>query len=223
MGLQYTYNLHFSLTCLGVHSISEHDDLYCSLLQLQRISQRGQTWSLVDGFLGGPLYNRGTSCKPFSDGQLRVRTFEELWWKVELGRGAELTLGHPTVWGGVLVHLLAESVILCRLVILSTCPLSHLQNGKVNCPYPWRRVWQPTPVFLPGKIPQTEEPDGVQPMGLQRVRHDWSDLACNSSYRILRFEQASGVGDGQGSLAFCGPWGCKELDTTERLNWTESL
>ena len=32
------------------------------------------------------------------------------------------------------------------------------------------------------------------------------------------FEQAPGVGDGQGSLAYCSPWGCKELDTTERLN-----
>ena len=35
------------------------------------------------------------------------------------------------------------------------------------------------------------------------------------------FEQALGVGDGQGGLAFCSPWGCKELDTTEQLNWTE--
>ena len=31
----------------------------------------------------------------------------------------------------------------------------------------------------------------------------------------LEFEQASGVGDGQGSLACCSPWGCKELDMTE--------
>ena len=30
--------------------------------------------------------------------------------------------------------------------------------------------------------------------------------------------QAPGVGDGQGGLACCGPWGCKESDTTERLN-----
>ena len=28
-------------------------------------------------------------------------------------------------------------------------------------------------------------------------------------------------GDGQGGLACCGLWGRKELDTTERLNWTE--
>ena len=35
------------------------------------------------------------------------------------------------------------------------------------------------------------------------------------------FEQALGVGDGQGSLACCSPWGCKESDMTELLNWTE--
>ena len=37
-------------------------------------------------------------------------------------------------------------------------------------------------------------------------------------------EQASGVADGQGGLACCSPWGCKESDTTEQpiteLNWS---
>ena len=32
------------------------------------------------------------------------------------------------------------------------------------------------------------------------------------------FEQAPGVGDGQGSLACCSPWGRRESDMTERLN-----
>ena len=32
------------------------------------------------------------------------------------------------------------------------------------------------------------------------------------------FEQAPGDDEGQGSLAFCSPWGCKESDTTDRLN-----
>ena len=32
------------------------------------------------------------------------------------------------------------------------------------------------------------------------------------------FEQALDVGDGQGRLAYCSPWGRKELDMTERLN-----
>ena len=35
------------------------------------------------------------------------------------------------------------------------------------------------------------------------------------------FEQAPEVGDGQGNLAFCSPWGHKESDTTKWLNWTE--
>ena len=42
--------------------------------------------------------------------------------------------------------------------------------GKI----PWRRVWQPTPVFLPGESLWTEEPGGLQSMGSQRVGHDWA-------------------------------------------------
>ena len=33
--------------------------------------------------------------------------------------------------------------------------------GKI----PWRRAWQPTPVFFPGESPWTEEPDELQSMG----------------------------------------------------------
>ena len=35
---------------------------------------------------------------------------------------------------------------------------------------PWRRKWQPTPVFLPGKVPWTKQSGGLQPMGLLK-RH----------------------------------------------------
>ena len=48
--------------------------------------------------------------------------------------------------------------------------------------------------------------------GWQRMR--WLDLGHE-------FEQTPEVGDGQGSLVSCSPWGCKESDTTEQLNWTE--
>ena len=34
-------------------------------------------------------------------------------------------------------------------------------------------------------------------------------------------EQTLGVGDGQGGLARCSPWGPKESDMMERLNWTD--
>ena len=36
------------------------------------------------------------------------------------------------------------------------------------------------------------------------------------------FEQAPGVGDGLGSLACCSPWGHKESDMTEWLNWADT-
>ena len=35
------------------------------------------------------------------------------------------------------------------------------------------------------------------------------------------FGYSLGVGDGQGGLACCSPWGCSELNTSEWLNWTE--
>ena len=37
------------------------------------------------------------------------------------------------------------------------------------------------------------------------------------------FGWTPGVGDGQGGLAHCGSWDHKELDTTERLHWTELI
>ena len=36
-------------------------------------------------------------------------------------------------------------------------------------------------------------------------------------------EQAQRVGDGQWSLACCSPWGRRESDTIERLNWTDNI
>ena len=38
---------------------------------------------------------------------------------------------------------------------------------------PWRKKWQPTPVFSPGEIPWTEEPGGPQTMGSQRTGRNW--------------------------------------------------
>ena len=37
------------------------------------------------------------------------------------------------------------------------------------------------------------------------------------------FEQALRDGEGQGSLAYCSLWGCKEKDTTEQLNNNKSF
>ena len=48
--------------------------------------------------------------------------------------------------------------------------------------------------------------------GRQRMR--WHHQLCGHE-----FEQAQEVGDGQGDLACCSPWSCRESDTTEQLNY----
>ena len=57
--------------------------------------------------------------------------------------------------------------------------------------------------------------EGGQRRGRQRMRRldgitDSMDMSWASS----------GSCDGQGGLACCSLWGCKELETTEQLNWT---
>ena len=56
-----------------------------------------------------------------------------------------------------------------------------------------------------------------------RRRREWQRMKCldgitDSMDMSLRKFWA---GDGQGGLVRCSPWGCKELDTTEQLSWTE--
>ena len=56
--------------------------------------------------------------------------------------------------------------------------------GKI----PWRRAWEPTPVFLPRESPWTEEPGRLQPMGSQRVGHDWAAKhTCPWSFRWPKY------------------------------------
>ena len=45
-------------------------------------------------------------------------------------------------------------------------------------------------------------------------------VGCHHWLNGRKFEQAPRVGNGQWSLACLSPWGRKELDMTERLNWT---
>ena len=46
-------------------------------------------------------------------------------------------------------------------------------------------------------------------------------LAWHHRLNEHEFGKTLGVGNGQRGLVCCSSWGCKELDTTERLNWTE--
>ena len=63
-------------------------------------------------------------------------------------------------------------------------------------------------ILMLGKI------EGERRKGQQRMR--WLDGITDSM--DMNLSKLSGVGDGQGGLACRSPWGCKESDTTERLN-----
>ena len=81
-----------------------------------------------------------------------------------LGRSPGEGIGYPLQysWASLVAQLVKKE---------STCNVGDLGSpwvGKI----PWRRVWQPTPVFLLGESPWTDKPGGLQSLGSQRVRHD---------------------------------------------------
>ena len=67
-----------------------------------------------------------------------------------------------------------------------------------------------------------KDPDAGKDWG-QEEKGMTEDEMVGWYYRLSggEFEWTLGVGDGQGCLAYCGPWGHKKLDTTEQLNQTE--
>ena len=91
---------------------------------------------------------------------------------------------------------------------------------------PWKREWQPTPIFLPGDFPRTEEPGGLQPMGSQRAGHvlateqQWQLICSFLSFfltnprtfgldRLHRHPLAVGQQWTALSVQVLGVWGCR--------------
>ena len=60
------------------------------------------------------------------------------------------------------------------------------------------------------KILMLGKTEGRKRRGQKRMR--WLDGITNS--KDMSLSRLLGVGDGQGSLVCCSPWGCKELDMT---------
>ena len=93
-------------------------------------------------------------------------------------------------------------------------------------------------IFIGRTVAETETPIlwplgaknwliGKDPDSGKDWRQEWKgmteDEMVGLHHRLdgCELEQALGFGDGQGSLACFSPWGHKEWDMTERLNWTE--
>ena len=81
-------------------------------------------------------------------------------------------------------------------------------------------LWPPhVKSWLIRKDPDTEKDWGQEEKGMtEDVMVGWHHQLDEHG-----FGWTPGVGDGQGGLACCSPWGHKELDMTEWLNWTQLI
>ena len=88
------------------------------------------------------------------------------------------------------------------------CPSPTPEVYPNSCPSSWWCHLSISPSVIPfSSCPLSLPASGSFPMSQLMDGHE--------------FGWTLGVGDGQGSLVCCNSWGCKELDTTEQLNWTE--
>ena len=66
----------------------------------------------------------------------------------------------------------------------STCQCRKLRFDPWSRTIPWRKKWQPPPIFLPGKTSWTE-PGGLELMETKRVGHrDWSTTTICKDFRL---------------------------------------
>ena len=82
-----------------------------------------------------------------------------------------------------------------------------------------------TPILLPVLMQSTDSLEKTLMLGKIEGGRRGNDRKWDgwmaSQLNEHESEQALGVGEGQGSLACCSPWGRKESDMTEQLNWTK--
>ena len=136
--------------------------------------------------------------------------------------------------------LYSSSVYSCHLLLISSAsvrsllflsfivlifawniPLVFPVFFKRSLVFPLEKAMAPHSSTLAWRIPWTEEPGGLQSLGLLRVRHDWATSL--SLFTFMHWRQKwqptpvflPGESQGRGSLVGCCLWGRTESDTTE--------
>ena len=91
---------------------------------------------------------------------------------------------------------------------------SWIFNGGTDAEAETPILWPPdVKIWLIGKDPDAGKDWGQEEKGMREDEHHW--------LKGHGFGWTPGVSDGQGGLAWCSSWCCKESDMTEWLNWTE--
>ena len=123
-----------------------------------------------------------------------------------------------------------------RTVVLEKTLQSPLDCKEIQPVHPKDQSWvfigstdveAETPILWPPDVKSWligKDPDAGKDWG-QEEKGTTEDEMAGWHHRLSRhgFGWTLGVGDGQGGQACCSSWGCKESDTTERLNWIQQL
>ena len=146
-------------------------------------------------------------------------THAELFWNMILLFCERRVLKNWCFWTVVLEKTLA-SPLDCKEIqpVHPKGDQSWVFIGRTNAEAEIPIVWPPHEKnWLIGKDPDAGRDWGQEEKGMTEDEmagwHHWLD-GRESEWTL-------GVGDGQGGLVCCDSWGCKELDTTKQLNWTE--
>ena len=127
----------------------------------------------------------------------RTDAFEPWWWRILLRIPWTVRRSNQSFWKEISPECSLEGLIL-----------------KLKLQYFGHLIWR-TDLF--DKTLMLGEIEGERRSGWQSLMAEWHHQLDEHE-----FEQALGIGDGQGSLACCSPWGCRERhDWVTGLNWTE--
>ena len=110
--------------------------------------------------------------------------------------------------------------------ILVTVNSAGMKRG-VHVSFRIRVLFGYTPILCPPRVKSwliEKDPDAGRDWG-QKEKGTTEDEMAGWHHWLdgHEFEWTPGVGNGQGGLECCNSWGCKELDMTEWLNWTELI
>ena len=125
------------------------------------------------------------------------------------------SISHPIPPFEVVTEHQAELPLLHSNIPLASY-FTHVNDVEAETPI----LWPPdVKAWLIWKDPDAGKDWGQEEKGMTEDEMVWWHHRLNGH----EFGWTQGVGDGQGVLACCNSWGCKESDTTERLNWTECI
>ena len=151
-----------------------------------------------------------------------IVTYECESWTIKKAEHQRIDAFEPWCWWRLL-RVLWTARRSNKSVLKEISPEYPLEGLKLKC-WTWNAEAETTILWAPNaknwlivKDPDTRKDWRQEEKGITEGEivgwHHWLDGH--------EPEEALGVGDGQGNLACCSPWGCKESDTTEQLNWTE--